>query len=106
MFTNTYFWIFNLFIVPIITMRLLAEERKAGTLEVLLTSPVSEATVVLGKFLGALGFFLVALGPDPRLRPVSCASQTPSTSARSPRATWGSRSSARTSSRSASSPRR
>ena len=33
MFTNTYFWIFTLFIVPIITMRLLAEERKAGTLD-------------------------------------------------------------------------
>ena len=30
MFTNTYFWIFTLFIVPIITMRLFAEERKAG----------------------------------------------------------------------------
>ena len=64
MFTNTYFWIFTLFIVPIITMRLLAEERKAGTLEVLLTSPVSEATVVLGKFLGALGFFLVVWIPS------------------------------------------
>jgi len=50
--------------VPIITMRLLAEERKAGTLEVLLTSPVSEATVVLGKFLGALGFFLVVWIPS------------------------------------------
>src|SRR5262249_23581532 len=59
MFTNTYFWIFTLFIVPIITMRLIAEERKTGTLELLLTSPVSEATVVVGKFLGALGFFLV-----------------------------------------------
>ena len=64
MFTNTYFWIFTLFIVPIITMRLLAEERKSGTLEVLLTSPVSEATVVLGKFLGALGFFLVVWVPS------------------------------------------
>jgi len=64
MFTNTYFWIFTLFIVPIITMRLLAEERKAGTLEVLLTSPVSEGTVVLGKFLGALGFFLVVWIPS------------------------------------------
>ena len=64
MFTNTYFWIFTLFIVPIITMRLLAEERKSGTLEVLLTSPVSEATVVLGKFLGALGFFLVVWIPS------------------------------------------
>jgi ABC-2 type transport system permease protein len=64
MFTNTYFWIFTLFIVPIITMRLLAEERKAGTLEVLLTSPVSETTVVIGKFLGALGFFLVVWIPS------------------------------------------
>ena len=64
MFTNTYFWIFTLFIVPIITMRLLAEERKSGTLEVLLTSPVSETTVVLGKFLGALGFFLVIWIPS------------------------------------------
>ena len=64
MFTNTYFWIFTLFIVPIITMRLLAEERKSGTLEVLLTSPVSETTVVLGKFLGALSFFLVIWIPS------------------------------------------
>jgi ABC-2 type transport system permease protein len=64
MFTNTYFWIFTLFIVPIITMRLLAEERKSGTLEVLLTSPVSESTVVIGKFLGALGFFLVVWIPS------------------------------------------
>ena len=45
-------------------MRLLAEERRSGTLEVLLTSPVSEATVVLGKFLGALGFFLVLWMPS------------------------------------------
>jgi ABC-2 type transport system permease protein len=64
MFTNTFFWIFTLFIVPILTMRLLAEERRSGTLEVLLTSPVSEATVVLGKFLGALGFFLVVWSPS------------------------------------------
>jgi ABC-2 type transport system permease protein len=64
MFTNTFFWIFTLFIVPILTMRLLAEERRSGTLEVLLTSPVSEATVVFGKFLGALGFFLVLWAPS------------------------------------------
>jgi ABC-2 type transport system permease protein len=64
MFTNTYFWIFTLFLIPIITMRLLAEERKTGTLEVLLTSPVSETTVVLGKFLGALGFYLAIWVPS------------------------------------------
>ena len=64
MLTNTFFWIFTLFIVPILTMRLLAEERRSGTLEVLLTSPVSETTVVVGKFLGALGFFLVLWIPS------------------------------------------
>lgn len=64
LFTNTFFWIFTLFIVPILTMRLLAEERRSGTLEVLLTSPVSETAVVVGKFLGALGFFLVLWSPS------------------------------------------
>lgn len=58
LFTNTFFWFFTLFVVPIISMRLFAEERKAGTLEMLLTSPVSEGTVVLGKFFGAVGFYL------------------------------------------------
>ena len=53
-----------LLLVPAIAMRLWAEERKTGTLELLLTSPVSEATVILGKFLGALGFFLVVWIPS------------------------------------------
>ena len=43
----------NLFVVPIIAMRLIAEERKSGTIEILLTSPVTETEVVLGKFLAA-----------------------------------------------------
>src|SRR5262249_43318022 len=41
LFTNSFFWFYLIFVVPIIAMRLFAEERKAGTLEVLLTSPVS-----------------------------------------------------------------
>ena len=53
-----FFWLVMLFLVPVITMRLLAEERRSGTLEVLLTSPVSEGAVVAGKFLAALVFFL------------------------------------------------
>lgn len=53
-----FFWLFLLFVVPVITMRLLAEERRAGTLEVLLTAPVSEGQVVLGKFLAAFIFYL------------------------------------------------
>lgn len=63
LFTNQYFWFFNLFVVPVITMRLFAEERKTGTIETLLTSPVGETTVVLGKFVGALGFFLTLWAP-------------------------------------------
>jgi ABC-type transport system involved in multi-copper enzyme maturation permease subunit len=47
------------FVVPVITMRLLSEEKRTGTLEVLLTSPVSETTTVLSKFLAALIFFMV-----------------------------------------------
>ncbi|GBC97631.1 hypothetical protein HRbin17_00119 [bacterium HR17] len=52
-----------LFIVlPMVTMRLLAEERRLGTLELLLTSPVTDWQVVLGKFLGAYFWLVVALG--------------------------------------------
>lgn len=53
-------WIF-LFFVPAVTMRLWAEERKSGTLEVLLTMPLREAEVVLGKFLAALAFLVITL---------------------------------------------
>jgi ABC-2 type transport system permease protein len=59
MFGGTiFFWLFLLFVVPVITMRLLAEERRSGTLEVLLTSPVSEGQVVAGKFIAAFVFYL------------------------------------------------
>lgn len=51
------------FIVPALTMRLLSEERRMGTLEVLLTAPVSETTVVLSKFFAALLFFLLLWVP-------------------------------------------
>ena len=63
LFTNTFFWIFFLFFVPVIAMRLFPEERKSGTIESLLTAPVSESEVVLGKFFGALGFFLTLWAP-------------------------------------------
>jgi ABC-2 type transport system permease protein len=48
-----------LFIVPLLTMRLLSEERRTGSLEMLLTSPVDETPIVLGKFLAGLAFFLL-----------------------------------------------
>jgi ABC-2 type transport system permease protein len=50
-----------LFIIPLITMRLFAEERKLGTLEILLTRPVKDFEIVLGKFLAATAFFIAML---------------------------------------------
>ncbi|MEJ2580253.1 MAG: ABC transporter permease [Acidobacteriota bacterium] len=53
-----FFWLFLLFVVPVITMRLIAEERRSGTVEVLLTSPVTEGQVIIGKFAAAMAFYV------------------------------------------------
>jgi ABC-2 type transport system permease protein len=50
------FVVMLIFIAPLLTMRLLAEERREGTIEMLFTSPLTEWQVTLGKFLGALTF--------------------------------------------------
>jgi ABC-2 type transport system permease protein len=50
-------------ILPLLTMRLFAEEKKLGTLELLWTYPVRDAEIVLGKFLAAWLFYLVMLAP-------------------------------------------
>lgn len=50
-------WLLVLFVTPFLTMRLLAEERKSGSIEALMTSPVTEMHVVLGKYAAALAFF-------------------------------------------------
>lgn len=52
---------FMLFLGPAMTMRLLAEEEKLGTLELLMTAPVRDFEVVLGKYLAALGMLVVML---------------------------------------------
>ncbi len=49
----------SLLVVPVITMRLMAEEKHSSTLEMLITLPVKDHEVVLGKFLGAWGLVLV-----------------------------------------------
>jgi len=51
-----------LMMMPLVTMRLVAEERAQGTDELLLTSPIDTLEIVLGKFLGAAIFFTTMLG--------------------------------------------
>ncbi len=53
-----FFWLILLFIAPVLTMRLLSEERRSGTIEVLMTAPVTEGQVVTGKYLAALLFYI------------------------------------------------
>lgn len=53
-----YFWLILLFLGPVLTMRLLSEELKSGSIEVLMTAPVTEGQVVAGKYLAALAFYL------------------------------------------------
>src|SRR5262245_10162338 len=50
-----------LFIAPIITMRAYAEEKRSGTMELLLTSPLTDTQIVFGKFLGAMALYGVTL---------------------------------------------
>ena len=60
---HVFFQIFVLFMLtgPLITMRLVAEERKLRTLEVLLTAPVSEIEIVLAKFIASMSLFVLML---------------------------------------------
>jgi ABC-2 type transport system permease protein len=50
-----------LFLMPMITMRTYSEEKRSGTIELLLTSPVTDLQIILGKFFGALGLYVAML---------------------------------------------
>ena len=51
-----------LLITPLVTMRVLSEERRSGTISLLFSAPVSMTEIVVGKYLGVLSFFLILLG--------------------------------------------
>ena len=46
-----------LFLLPMVTMRTYSEEKRSGTIELLLTSPLKDVEIILGKFLGAMGMY-------------------------------------------------
>jgi len=50
-----------LFVLPLITMRTYSEEKRSGTIELLLTSPLTDFQIIMGKFLGAMGLFAAML---------------------------------------------
>lgn len=50
-----------LFLMPMITMRTYSEEKRSGTIELLLTSPLSDFQIIMGKFLGAMALYLIML---------------------------------------------
>ncbi|WP_035337331.1 gliding motility-associated ABC transporter permease subunit GldF [Dokdonia sp. PRO95] len=55
-------WIF-IFLIPAVTMRCFSEEQKVGTLELLLTKPISKLQLTIGKFLGAFTLIILAIVP-------------------------------------------
>jgi ABC-type transport system involved in multi-copper enzyme maturation permease subunit len=62
-FEDVFLVISAIFVVPVITMRLLSEEQRTGTMEMLLTLPINETVVVLSKFAAAFIFFMVVWLP-------------------------------------------
>jgi ABC-2 type transport system permease protein len=62
-FLGNLFSILMLFLMPMVTMSLFAEERKRGTMELLMTSPIRETDIVVGKFLASLTLFAIMLLP-------------------------------------------
>src|SRR5580692_5656835 len=53
--------VIGLFMVPIITMRLFAEEKRSGTMELLITSPLNDLEIILGKWLAAVALYAAML---------------------------------------------
>jgi ABC-2 type transport system permease protein len=54
-------WALAILVIPLVTMRALAEEKRSGTIELLITLPVSDADVILGKYFAALGMTAILL---------------------------------------------
>ncbi len=77
MFADERFWLVFLFIPPLLTMRLFAEERSSGTLEMLMTAPLRDWQVVLAKYLACLAFYVVIWLPTLVYLPALLGAQKP-----------------------------
>jgi ABC-type transport system involved in multi-copper enzyme maturation permease subunit len=77
MFADERFWLVFLFIPPLLTMRLFAEERGSGTLEMLMTAPLRDWQVVLSKYLACLAFYVVLWLPTLIYLPALLGAQPP-----------------------------
>ena len=78
-----------LLLMPLVTMRLFAEERRSGTIELLLTYPVRDGAVLIGKYLAALALYVVMLAGTllyPAIAPVLRAARVGTAAHRLPRA--------------------
>jgi ABC-2 type transport system permease protein len=62
-FTWLFIWFPMIVVGPLLTMRLFAEEKRSGTIEMLMTAPVSDTAVVLAKYFGALVFYVITWLP-------------------------------------------
>ncbi len=63
LFGPLFFWIITLALITALTMRLFAEEARSGTLELLMTAPLRDTEIVLGKFAAALTLFALIVLP-------------------------------------------
>src|SRR5947199_5040139 len=70
MFGDDRFWLVFLFIPPLLTMRSFAEERSTGTLETLMTAPLTDWQVVTSKFIACFAFYLLLWLPTVVYLPV------------------------------------
>jgi ABC-type transport system involved in multi-copper enzyme maturation permease subunit len=77
MFADERFWLVFLFIPPLLTMRLFAEERATGTLEMLMTAPLRDWQVVLAKYLACLAFYVLIWLPTLVYLPALLGAQAP-----------------------------
>src|SRR3954467_7989759 len=77
MVSDNWFWLVFLFIPPLLTMRLFAEERGSGTLEMLLTAPLRDWQIVVCKYLACLAFYVTLWLPTLAYLPALQGAQTP-----------------------------